>query len=65
MTIMDLPDGASDQNPSWQQGYSDGEQGMVPSLSANPVYVSGWCHGHNAAHQCSTEDSIAAYHEYW
>lgn len=59
-SIMDLPEGASDSDPRWQRGYADGEDDLPPS-SPDPVYVSGWCHGHNAANQCRPEDSAAAF----
>jgi hypothetical protein len=60
MSVMDLPEGVSDNDPLWRQGYADGNDDLPPS-SDSPAYVSGWCHGHNEANQCARAESEAAY----
>lgn len=57
---MELPDGAKDSDPRWQQGYADGEEEKNPA-TVDPVYVSGWCHGFCGANQTSDVEAVEAY----
>lgn len=60
--MTDLPEGANELHPLWQQGYDDGFNGIGP-VTDDPIYASGWRHGHNGANQCPFEDSERAYRE--
>lgn len=58
--IFLLPPGIKDNDPRWQAGYADGNDENYPN-SSDPVYISGWCHGHNETNQCNVKESEAAY----
>jgi hypothetical protein len=58
--IYKLPEGESDSDQRWQDGYHDGCNEICPS-NGDPVYVSGWCHGYAGGNQCSVREAVLNY----
>jgi hypothetical protein len=56
---MALPPGAVCGDPRWQKGYEEG--GEMDPTSADPVYVSGWCHGYCEWHQSTDVEAVMEY----
>lgn len=55
------PPQISPESLRWQLGYCHGEQRQMPLFPDDTNYASGWCHGHNHAHQCSMMESEAIF----
>jgi hypothetical protein len=60
-TLFQGPVDCDHSSTAWQAGYGEGIENQPPT-SLDEAYISGWCHGYCAAHQCDDVSAELGYY---